>query len=262
MFEFRNILDVTYGAYVVNGAFTGAGNTDGSSKQSTSRDQEVSVILDLPAGDTAAVRQIASDASTAVSTIQILTDAIETIAEKLVRMFELTQEKLSPEHPRFGPKQMQRWFRKLAKEINETANGTEYQFNKPFAGSGKSLSIPVGNGSKIDIFARDFRFDAEDLNIATDPQHVLSAVNEAITNIAEYKTYLDRQAARVEDITAAIESEIQGAMGVNMKDFQPELAASMAENAASLISQNKQTSLHTQANLSSDKILKLLKDSD
>jgi len=47
-----------------------------------------------------------------------------------------------------------------------------------------------------------------------------------------------------------------------MQDFQPELAIPMAEKAASLISQNKQTSLNTQANLAPDKILKLLKDSD
>ncbi|MGB2865878.1 MAG: hypothetical protein WBC05_21275, partial [Sedimentisphaerales bacterium] len=113
--------------------------------------------------------------------------------------------------------------------------------------------------SKIDIFARDFRFDAQGLNIATNPQNTLSTVNEAITNIDEYKTDLDRQAARMGDITAVIESEIQGAMGVNMKDFQPELAAPMADYAASLISQDKQTSLNTQANLTPDEILKLLK---
>ena len=77
--------------------------------------------------------------------------------------------------------------------------------------------------------------------------------------------YSDPSKLRVkfaDKITAVIESEIQGAMGVDMKDFQPELAAPIAEYAASLIVQDKQTSLNTQANLTSDKILKLLKDSD
>lgn len=154
---------------------------------------------------------------------------------------------------------MQKQFRNLAEEINQTANSTEYKFNKPFASSGKTFSIPTGNGSKIDIFARDFCFDAQGLNIATNPQNASSTVNEAITNIDEYKTYLDRQAVRLVYITAAIESEIQGAMGINIKDFQPELAAPMADYAASLISQDKQTSLDTQANLTPDEILKLLK---
>ena len=174
-------------------------------------------------------------------------------------MQELAKKAPSGDHSQVQVEQMQTQFQNLAKEINQTVNSTEYNFNKSFAGSGKTLSIPIGNGSKIDIFARDFRFDAQGLNIATDPQNALSTVNEAITNIDDYKTYLDRQAARLGDITAAIESDIQGAMGVDMKDFQPELAVPMAENAASLISQDKQTSLNTQANLTPDEILKLLK---
>jgi len=258
VFEFRNVLDVAYGAYVVSGAYRGSGTSGSNATEATGRDQAIAVIRELLNGDTAAIRQSASDASTAVSTIQIFTDAIETISDKLAKMSELTKKALGPDYSQFQVEEMQTQFRNLAEEINQTVNGTEYQFNKPFSGSGKTLSIPIGNGSKIDIFARDFRFDAEDSNIATDPQNALSAVNEAITNIDEYKTHLDRQAAHIIDITAVIESDIQGAMGVDMKDFQPERAIPMAENVASLISQNKQTSLNTQSNLTSGKILKLL----
>jgi len=35
--------------------------------------------------------------------------------------------------------EMQQYFQKLAKEINQTANSTEYNFNKPFAESGKTF---------------------------------------------------------------------------------------------------------------------------
>jgi len=115
---------------------------------------------------------------------------------------------------------------------------------------------------KINIFARDFRFYVQDLNIETAPQNALSTINDAITNIDEYKTHLDRQAERLGDITAATESDIQGAMGVDMKDFQPELTLPMADYAASLIMQDKETSLNTQVNLTPDEILKLLSDSD
>ncbi len=262
LFEFRNVLDAAYGAYVVNGAYRGAGNTDSSSTQAPDRDQAVAVVREMLVGDTAAVRRSARDASTAVSTLQIFTDAIEIIAGKLAKMQELAKKAPSGDYSQVQVEEMQTQFQNLANEINQTVNSTEYKFNKPFSGSGKTFSIPIGNGSKIDIFARDFRFDAKDLNIETDPQNALSTVNDAITNIDEFKTYLDRQAARLGDITAVIESEIQGAMGVNMKDFQPEFAAPMADYAASLIVQDEQTSLNTQANLTSDKILKLLKDSD
>jgi flagellin-like hook-associated protein FlgL len=262
LIEFKNVLDVTYGAYVVNGAYTGVRASAGSSTQPSRRDQAIAIIREFLAGKTTAIRQNAEDASTAVSAMQIFTDAIETIAEKLAKILELAEKVHDQYYSPAQAEQMQKQFRNLAQQINQTANGTEYKFNKPFSGDGRTLSIPTGNGTKINIFARDFRINAEELNIETEPQKALSMLSEAITNVREYKTYLERQAAHLRDITAAIESQIQGAMGVNMHDFQPELAAPMADYAASLISQDKQTSLNTQANLTPDEILKLLKNND
>jgi flagellin len=256
--EFKNVLDVTYGSYVVNGAYGGVNNSNGSSTQAPVHNQVVADIRELLTGDTAAIRWSDGDASTAVSTIQILTDSIETLSEKLVKMLELAKNASNPGYSQGQIKDLKTHLQDLAKEINQIVNSTEYNFNKPFTADGKTLSIPIGNNSKIDIFAKDFSFDAQDLNITTDPQNALSTIEEAITNINEYKTYLDRQEARLGDITAAIESEIQAAMGVDLKDFQPELAAPMADYAASLVSQSKQTSLKTQANFTPDEILKLL----
>ena len=260
MFEFKNVLDVTYGAYVVNGAYTGVRASADGVTQSPKCDHAIAVVREFLAGKNAAVRQTAEDASTAVSAMHIFTDAIETIAEKLTKMLELAQKVHDQYYSPTQTEQMQKQFRNLAQQINKTANGTEYKFNKPFSGDGRTFSIPTGNGTKIDIFARDFRINAEELNIETNPQKVLSKVSEAITNVSEYKTNLERQTAHLRDITSAIESQIQGAMGVDMHDFLPELAAPMADYAARLISQDKQTSLNTQANLTSDEILKLLKD--
>jgi flagellin-like hook-associated protein FlgL len=230
--------------------------------QIPNRDRAVATIRELLASRTAAVRQNAGDASTAVSALQIFTDAIETIAEKLIKMLELAKKALGEDYPLTQVERMQKQFRNLARQINQITNSTEYKFNKPFSGGGKTLSISAGNGMKIDIFARDFRIDARELNIERNPQSALSKISEAITNIRGYKTYLDRQAAHMRDITAAFELEIQSAMGVDMRDFQPELAAPMADYTASVILQDKQTSMNTQANLTPNEILKLLKDNN
>jgi flagellin-like hook-associated protein FlgL len=202
----------------------------------------------------------AADAGTAVAAIQIFTDAIETIAEKLAKMLELARKALGPYCSQVQAEEMQNQFRNLARQINQIANNTERELSRPFSGNGESLSISIDDGSKIDIPARDFRMDVRQLDIETDPQNALSKVKEAIRNINHYKTYLDRQDARAREITAAIELQIQDAMGVDMQDFQPELAAPMADYAASLILQDKQTSIHMQANLTCDEILKLLKN--
>jgi len=262
LLEFRNILDVAYGAYVVKGAYRGISKSSADSTQAPERDQAVAVIRELLAGNTTAVRQNARDASTAVSAMQIFTDAIETIGGKLTEMKELAEKASSPDYSQVQVEEMQNQFRNLAGEINQTVNGTEYKYNKLFGAGGKTVSIPIGNGSKVDIFAKDFSFDAEGLDITADPTKALSTVNEAIANIDDYKTYLDRQAAHLSNATEFIESQIRGAMGVDTQDFQPELAVPMADYAASLLSKDKQTSLDTQANLTPEEILKLLSEND
>ena len=262
MFEFKNVLDATYGAYIVNGAYTGVSALDGDSKQIPTRDRAIAIVREFLAGKTAAVCQSAEETSTATSTIQIFTYTIETITEKLIKMLELARKTLEPYQMQIQIEEMHKQFRDLAEEINQIANSTEYMFNKPFSGSDKTISIPAGNGKKIDIFARDFSLDVEELNIENDPQGALSKIKEAITNVNEYKTYLDRQASNLRDITSAIELEIQGAMGVEMQDFQPELAVPMAHCTANLILQDKQTSFNIQANLTPDETLKLLKNNN
>lgn len=262
MFEFRNILDVAYGAYVVEGAYRGISKSSAATARAPGRDQAIAVIRELLAGNTTAVRQNARDASTAVSTMQIFTDAIESISGNLAEMKELAEKAPSPDYSPVQVEEMQKRFLNLAGQINQKVNSTEYNFDKPFGAGGETVSIPTGNGSKIDIFARDFSFDTQGLDIATNPEKALSMVNEVITIIADYKTYLDRQAAHLSNATEFIESQIRGAMGVDMQDFQPELAIPMADYAASLMSKDKQTSLNTQANLTPEEILKLLKDSN
>jgi len=142
LFEFRNVLDVAYGAYVVNGAYGGLGVSGSDTTQAPSRDQAVAVIRELLTGETAAIRQSASDASTAVSTIQIFTDAIETISDKLAKMSELTKKSLGPDYSQFQVEEMQKQFRNLAHEINQTVNVTEYQINRPSPAAARPCQFP------------------------------------------------------------------------------------------------------------------------
>ena len=150
MYEFNKVFDVTY---TVNEAYRGVNNPDGRSTQTPVRNRAAAVIQELLTSDIAAVRQSASDAGTAVFTIQIFTDAIETVAEKLIKMFEMAKKALFPDDSEEQIEDWKSFLRKLAEEINQIADGTKYNFIKPFAESGKTFSIPIGNGSMIDVFA-------------------------------------------------------------------------------------------------------------
>lgn len=130
MSDFTNVLDVSYGAYVVNGAYGGVNKSSGDLTQAPSRDSALEIIRDLFGDDIAATWQSVRDAGTAVSITHIFTDAIETIAEKLVRILELDKKAPSPDYSHGQVEEIQTPFQNLSKEIKQT-----------------------GNGSKIDIFA-------------------------------------------------------------------------------------------------------------
>lgn len=154
MYEFENVLDVTCRSYTGYRAYEGFNNSDGSSTKAPVYNQDEAIIRELFTGDIAAVGRSANDTDkAAVSTIKILTDAIETIAEKLIKMFEMAQKALFPDDSEGQIEDWQSFLHKLAKEINQRADGTEDNFNELLAESGNICSIPISNGSKVDIFA-------------------------------------------------------------------------------------------------------------
>jgi len=257
LFEYgiRNVLDVSYGAYVVNGAYTGNSSPTGAPKHN----DVVATVRELLSGNIADVRLSAREASTSISIIQTFANAVDGIAAKLAKMEELAKKASSPDYSRVEIEAMQKEFKSLAKEINETVKNTEYDFNKIFTSAGESISIPIGDGSKVDIFAKDFSFNSQGLDLTTDPKSALSNIKKAITNLNEYKQYLNGQVARVEAATAIIESELESAMGVELDAFTPKVAIETAVHIASQVSQDSSTALGTQANVTADEALQLLK---
>lgn len=222
----------------------------------------MATIRELLNGNIADVRLSAREASTAVSIIQKFANAADGIAAKLAKMEELAKKSSSPDYSQVQIEAMQKEFKSLAKGINEIVEGIEYNYNKIFTAAGKSISIPIGDGSRVDIFARDFSFNSQGLDLTTDPKSALLNIKKAITNLNEYKQYLNRQVARVEDATATIESELESATGVELDDFTLDFAIETAVHIASQLSQDSSSALDMQANTEPSIALQLLKDRD
>jgi flagellin-like hook-associated protein FlgL len=256
MLEFRNVLDVAYGAYVVNGAYSMANGSTAAPE----RGAAVAIIQELLRGNFPDIYQSAHDSSTAVSVVQTFADGVDTIGDKLAAMEELAKKASSPDYSQTQIEEMQEQFEDLAEAINQIVDSTEYDFNKLLTAEGESISISIGNGSTIDIFARDLSFDAEGLDLTSDPEAALSQVEGATGELEGYRRYLTRQAERLEDATAIIESELGAAAGVDLSDFSMELAMEVATYAASQVLEDSSTLLNTQANISSDRALRLLAD--
>lgn len=218
----------------------------------------MATVRELLNGNIADVRLSAREASTAISIIQTFANAADGIAAKLAKMEELAKKASSPDYSRVEIEAMQTEFKGFAKEINEIVQGIEYNYNKIFTAAGKSMSIPIGDGSSVDIFARDFSFNSQGLDLTADPKSALSNIKKVIANLNEYKQYLNRQVARVEDATSIIESELESAMGVELDDFAPEVAIETAVHIAGQLSQDSSSALDMQANTEPSIALQLL----
>lgn len=242
----------------MSGAYSGINGMTGA----PSRDEAVAMICELMRGNTAAVYQSARDASTAVSIVQTFTKAAETISDKLGAMKKLAEDGSSPDYTRVQVEEMQKEFAGLAGEINQIVKSTEYNFNKLFSGEGESISIPIGDGSRIDIFAKDLRFNAEGLDLTNDATGALAEVEKAIGHLNESNTYLSRQAERVEEATAVIEAELQSAVGVDLSDFNIHLAEQLNRYVASQVLDDAARSLDVQADVAGSRALAVLEDKD
>lgn len=256
-YEFGNVLDVSYGAYVVKGVYSGNTNLKETSNR---KNEAVATIRELLRGNIADVRQSVKESSTAVSTVQKFFNATDSIITKLSKMYGLTKKASNPDYSQVQVEEMQKEFEGLAKEINDTVKGTEHNNNKIFTSSGESMSIPIGDGSKIDIITKDFSFDIEGLDITKDPETASSSVKEMIQKIEEYHKHLEEQLERVEGFAMTMESEIEDVMGIDLEDFTMITASEISSNTENLLSEDKSTSLDSQANFTPDEVIKLLKD--
>jgi len=254
-YSFSNVLATSFGAYVVDGSRSGHRN----SATSQNHDAVVATIRELVNGKTADVRLSARDASTAVSLVQTFAGAAGSIAGKLAEMESLAKKASSPDYSSTQIGDMQKEFKSLVKEINGIVKSTEYAFNKLFTAGGESISISIGDNLRVDLFAQDLSFDATGLDLTANPNAVLSDVQKAIKEIGEYRGYLNKEAALVENITAIIESETESAMGVELDDFTPEIALETDVGTVKQLAMYSSDAIETQANVDSSVALNLLK---
>ena len=252
------MLDTSYGAYVVSSA------RSGQSKSTTGQDHNdvVAKIREFVNGETADIRLSAKSASTAVSIVQTFSNAVGGIAVMLAKMEGLATKASSPDYSSAQKDDMQKEFKGLAKELNNIVNSTEYDFNNLLTASGKSISITIGEDSKIDIFAKDLSFESTGLDLTSNPKISLVHVKKAIKELSEYQGYLNGKKSLVEKFTAMVETELEGAAGVKVDEFTLKTALETNADTMSRIIQNSSDAHKAQANVEPSIALQLLKNGD
>lgn len=219
------------------------------------------LIRELLRGEIAGSLQAARNASDAISMIQTFEGAASSISEILTQMAELATASANGVYSDAQKAIMQEQFKDSANEINKIVDSIEFNGNKLLSAYGRTISIPMSNGSTIDIATMDLSFDAEGLDLTTDSAAALAFVEEQIEQTTSYLGHLKGQAERLEIMLQLTESDVVHAMGFNANISNMDLATEIAAQTMGQILAESVVLLEVQANVLPSRALQLLESS-
>ena len=223
-------------------------------------DSDVAIIREFLQGNIADVRLSAQNTYAAASTVQMSVDAAATIHDKLILMEQLAHKAANGYYTSIDKTSMQKKFEQSAKDINKIVDNTKYENNKLFTANGQVITLPLGNGQTVHLFARDLTVDITNMDLTKDAQTALATIKNQVIQANEYHEYLSRQNKRLQNAMAAIESKMAAAAGIEASDFGLKIAQRTTSFLAVRIQDEPYISFKSQSNITADEALYLLKD--
>ena len=261
MFELGNVLEKGYSAHVIVYSRIKDSLEAISTGESTSDNTASLMIRELLRGEIAGSLQAARNASDGISIVQTFEGAASSIDGILAIMAGLAAKAESGIYSDAQKAVMQKQFTESADEINDIVENVKFNGNKLFSANGRTISIPMSNGSTIDIATTDLSFDAEGLDLTTDSGTVLAFIMEMIEETTSYRADLGRQAERLEIMSQLTESDVVHAMGFDANISNMDLATEIAAQAMGQIIAESVVLLEVQANVLPSRALQLLESS-
>jgi len=256
--ELGNLMKVAYGVHVITGAYT---KTNNEPNAASDNDAAASVIQYLLHGKISEGQENERYVSEAISMAQEFADAALEINNKLQTMKELA-EKAAGTGSKKKKEKLQEEFEQLAGEINDIVSNTEYNGNKLFSSDGKTISISIGNGSSIDVVSKDLSVDIDGLDLTTDAEGALAAIQSSANQSSYYSGYLEDQVSHLKSMAGFIEFEIPNDMGIEADEdlFDMDFAKEVAGYASSQTQEDLSVLFDAQANVEPNRAVQLLKD--
>jgi len=230
-----------------------------ASSQILSHDgKPVAVIAEFVRGNTAEIRISAHDAGEAVSMTQMFAAGAADIYNKLSQMQQLADQAANSLCSSLEKAAMQQQFQQLAYEVSSLAENTQYDGNKLFTTTGQTISVSLGDEQYIHLFPSDFSFDADTLDLTTEPQTALRTIRNAAESAGEYSQYLNGQLKYLEDVIAIYDRELE-TMDIDSSGFTTTIAAEIADCITEQIRENAEPLRQIQANVIPERAAHLLK---
>ena len=256
MLEIENIFE----SHFANKVFNGNYNFSNASIGIPDNDSEIAIIREFLQGNVANIRLTAREAYSGTSVTLKFANAASDIRNKLTQMEQLADEAANGFHTNSDKASMQKQFEQIATDINNIVDKTEHGNNKLFTANGQTISLPLGNGQNIHLFARDLAIDITGMDLTNDPNAARNAVKTALQDANSYGGYLAGLNKRLNEVMARIENRAAVAAGIQPSDFGLNIAQKITSKLANSVQNQPYISIQTQANIKDDETLSLLKD--
>lgn len=259
-----NVLSANSDTGAISSAYNGISKSVEAIASGSTTDNGMAAlaIRELLRGEIAANQQAARNANDAISMVQTFGAAAVSIGEKLTQMTKLAEQAATGTYSDQQKAIMQQEFAELADEINSIVENTQFNGNNLFSTDGQSISISIGSGSVIDIAAGNLSFDATELDLTTDAEGALAAIQGQMEQTTAYSGYLGSQANRLEKAVSVIESDIQNTMAVESSISDTDVAMEVAAYAMSRIAAEMAIASQAQLNVEDERVSQLLRLDD
>ena len=248
-------------SHFANQVFNGNYNFSNATVGVPDNDRDIAIIREFIQGNVANIRLTARESYAGTSVTLKFANAASDIRNKLTQMEQLADEAANGFHTNSDKASMQKQFEQIATDINNIVDKTEHGNNKLFTANGQTISLPLGNGQNIHLFARDLSIDITGMDLTNDPNAARDAVKTSLQEANNYGGYLAGLNKSLHEVMARIESRAVVATGIEPSDFGLNIAQNITSKLANRVQNQPYISIQTQANIKADEALSLLKDS-
>jgi len=182
-------------------------------------------VCELIRADIATARQGSSNVRDGISLVQTADGSANSISFSLIKMKQLATQASNGTYSAQQKSIIQQQFNEFADEINRISGFTTFNGINLYA-QGRTIDIALGNGDTISIETQSISIDSVDL--ITDPQAALEAVDKAIKQLSSYRGSLGAKAQRLKSAETVIDSKAENLLAAQARISNADVAAEVA----------------------------------
>lgn len=221
-------------------------------------DAAAMAIRDQFRGEIAVAQQSSRNINDAVSMIQTADGAAGLISSNLVRMKQLAMQASSGVYSDQQISIMQNEFNQLAELNTQITKTTSFNSIELLQQDGSPIAIALGGGEIISI-ARPGDISVASVDLISDPQAALAAIDNTLANLTAYRADIGTAANRLESTASVLDLKVENLLASESRISDVDIAQEAASLTSSQVRLKAALAVQSYSNLMADELNRLLK---